>query len=103
MLPRIFPFDYRETKEIAAKIKQAGECYFGLPFQTSEPPSQFSDPAPDSAKYWSRKKKTGNRFLFWVSVRFFYILPTMQLWDFKFKYNKNALYQTVYKFGKQFR
>ena len=27
----------------------------------------------------------------------------MQLWDFKFKYNKNALYQTVYKFGKQFR
>ena len=59
MLPRIFPFDYRETKEIAAKIKQAGECYFGLPFQTSEPPSQFSDPAPDSAKYWSRKKKRG--------------------------------------------
>ena len=51
MLPRIFPFDYRETKEIAAKIKQAGECYFGLPFQISEPPSQFSDPAPDSAKY----------------------------------------------------
>ena len=31
------------------------------------------------------------------------ILPTVQLWDFKFKYNKNTLYQTVYKFGKQFR
>ena len=30
-------------------------------------------------------------------------LPTVQLWDFKFKYNKNTLYQTVYKFGKQFR
>ena len=29
-------------------------------------------------------------------------LPRVQLWDFKFKYNKNTLYQTVYKFGKQF-